>query len=233
LEFPYDGDVQRGLKILGTFAAAVMILLVVCVAVEHVRGRWALGRRLKDLEAHAEKLSVVAVEPKHPSADLNCFADLVKLTNRLSTVVTNIDPPPSLRFVAPSRAIVAWRLNEWRVERKTTGDWTGIAFTLVRERDLLAQLRAAVQKTAYDSGFDYRKGFVDFQIGQLATIKYAANLLSASALYNLHTNQIDGIRRSARFGPAHRQANARAARDRPIGLHRLRCDCLQCHVAGA
>src|SRR5262249_37379989 len=41
-----------------------------------------------------------------------------------------------------------------------------------------------------DSGFDYRKGFVDFRIGQVASVKYAANLLSAATLNDLHTNQI-------------------------------------------
>jgi hypothetical protein len=190
-EFGYDGVVRRGAKIVGSLIAAALLLLVAAVAVEHVRGRWALHRSVKGLEARGEKLSVAAVEPKHPGADQNGFADLAKVTNRLSTVMTDMDPPPSLRFAAPGRAVVAWRLKEWTSERRGSKDWTELEPALDRERDLLAVLHTAVEKPAYDSGFDYRKGFVDFRVGQLATVKYAANLLSAATLNALHTNQIN------------------------------------------
>jgi hypothetical protein len=189
--FRSDEDVRRGVKISGSLAGAVVVLLMIYVAAEHVRGRWALNRRLKDLAAQSERLSVSAVEPKRPPIDQNGFAELAKVTNRLASVVRNIEPPPSLRFAAPGRAVVAWRLEEWTSDRGESRDWTEVALALDRERDLLAVLRGAVQKPAYDSGFDYSKGFVDFQIGQLATVKYAANLLSAATLNGLHTNQIN------------------------------------------
>jgi len=59
-----------------------------------------------------------------------------------------------MRFVAPGRASVAWRLKDWSFERNLTNDWNSIASDLERDHDLLNLVQAALQKPAYDSGFD-------------------------------------------------------------------------------
>ena len=75
---------RRWLRRLGIAVAALLLLLVLFTIVEHLRGSRALKHRLKELEAKSEKLSIAAVEPKHPDAGQNGFLDLAGLTNRLS-----------------------------------------------------------------------------------------------------------------------------------------------------
>jgi hypothetical protein len=144
------------------------------------------------LQANGERFSISALEPKRPSIDRNAFLNLVALTNQLETIMTNLgDLPPSLRFGAPGRAVVAWRLSGWSSDGKTTNDWTKIGKELENAHGLLDLINAASEKPEYDSGFDYHKGFVDFQIAPLVPIKRAAQVLDAAVLYELRQGRLD------------------------------------------
>jgi hypothetical protein len=119
------------------------------------------------------------------------FLDLAKLTNRADAILTNLSAtPPSLQFAEPGTARVAWRIEEWQSDEQTTNDWKQIGPQLEQAREVLGLLHSAAQRPAYDSGFDYEKGFVDFQIGPLVTAKKAVQVLSAATLYNLWNQRL-------------------------------------------
>jgi len=190
--FWYGNYVKRALKRIGYCAGTLAALFLLFIGIEHFRGKWALNHRLTDLRAKGQVASVAALEPKQPAPAQNAAIALISLSNRLESVVTNLDDlPPMLRFVRPGRAIVRWRLKEWSSDGKKTNDWTKVGAGLERAADVLHQVHTALERPAYDTGFDYRKGFVDFQLAPINSIRRTAQLLSLAAAYELSRGQLE------------------------------------------
>jgi len=184
--------VKRWLKRIGIGAGGVVLLVVVFALEEHVRGRLALNRHLNRLKANGEVYEVAALEPRHPAVEENAFTDLVNFAGLWEPDVKHLDDaPPELRFAAPDKEIVAWRLNQWGRNTKITNDWSRLGPELEAAQEFLELVHAAVQKPGYDSGFDYGKGFVDYRIGPLAKVKRNAPLLQAAAYYEMHRGHIE------------------------------------------
>ena len=178
--------VKRWLTQIVFLTSLLLWLLLLFIAVEHLRGTWALNRRLDGLKSRGEVLSVAALEPKRPSPGQNAAMDLISLSNRLETVMSNLDnTPPTLRLASPGHAIVAWRLKEWSRDRKTTNDWSGVEEELGKSEELLDLIRDALEKPSYDSGFDYQRGFVHFQMAPIAALRRAAQLLCIAEISEL------------------------------------------------
>jgi hypothetical protein len=167
------------------------LLFVLFVVVEHVRGRWALNDYLNRLQGKGEVLGVAWLEPRHPPENENAFTALVGLTNKFGAILNKLAAgPPPLRFAAPGKAIVSWRLNQWSGDDKTTHDWQKLASQMNKARELLGSVHAALQKPAFDSGFDFSQGFLVFQIGPLSVTKHVAQLLNAATLYELKNGHL-------------------------------------------
>jgi len=189
---------KRALKTIAYCAGILALLFLLFIAAEHFRGKRGLNHRLNELRAKGQVLSIVDLEPKRPAAEQNVAITLINLSNRLETVITNMgDLPLTLRFVSPGRAVVPWRLKEWS-DGKTTNDWSKVASELERSGDVLRQVHAALEKPAYDTGFDYRKGFVDFQLAPISGIRRAAQLLSVAAAYDLSRGQLESANQHLR-----------------------------------
>lgn len=184
---------KRWLKRVAVTGVTFVALIVGFVLVEHVRGRWILSRRLSALEARGEVLSVTALQPQRPPPDRNGALILLSLTNHFKSVLTNSSAyPPSLRFAAPGRAIVTARLKAWTLDEKATYSWPRIEQELTDAEEILIEMRSAADRPAFDSGFDYRKGFVDFQLGPVVVnVKRAAQGLSIATLHELREGRLD------------------------------------------
>jgi hypothetical protein len=177
---------KRWSKRLGYCVAGLALVFAIAVLAERLRGERALNARLKALAVKGEVLSLGELKPKPPASDQNLFAALLVLTNGLEGIVSNLDiAPPSLRLTAPGRAVVAAKLEEWSDDGKTTNDWRRVGLGLEQARDSLVRLEAAVQEPAYDSGLDYERGFVDFQLKPVWLVRRAYQLLGRSGLYSL------------------------------------------------
>jgi hypothetical protein len=178
---------------MGVCAGGLVLLLLVFAVEEHVRGRLALNAHLSRLRASGEVYSVAALEPKHLPADQNAFLDLTNIAGKLEPMVKHLDDaPPPLRFAAPGKEIVAWRLNQWGRNTKITNDWSRLGPELEEARSLLDLLHAAVQKPAYDSGFDYKQGFLDTQLNPIEQhmVRRGVLVLQAATLYDLHRGNL-------------------------------------------
>jgi len=184
--------VNRWLTQIVFLASVLLWLLLLFVAVEHLRGTWALNRRLDGLKSRGEVLSIAALEPKRPSRGQNAAIDLMSLSNRLETAMSNLDnTPPALRLASPGHAIVAWRLKEWSRDRTTTNDWNRVEEELGNTRELLDVIHQALEKPSFNSGFDYQRGFVNFQMAPIAALRRAAQLLSIAEICELSKGRME------------------------------------------
>lgn len=184
------GTLKRWLKRLGFTGVGLLGVLALFVAVEQGRGRRMLNRRLSTLEARGEILTVEALEPERAALAENAFQAVLSLSNALATVATNVTLPPAMRFVAPGRALVTAKLEQWSRDEDGPFNWAQVEQYLEGMEGTLAALRSAAELPAYDSGFDYRKGFVDFQLAPVAHLRNAAQLLSVATLCNLHRSEL-------------------------------------------
>ena len=91
----------------------------------------------------------------------------------------NYDAVPELRFAAPGREIVMWRLNQWGWHNKITNDWSSLGPELDQAVELLDLMHSAVQKPFYDSQFDFKTGLVDpwFNCNQMFKVARSAQIL--------------------------------------------------------
>jgi hypothetical protein len=178
---------KRWVKRVFYVAAGLLVLLLLGLVTERVRGEWALRSRLKDLARRNERLSLTELKPKRPPSEQNVFAELLTLTNRINDLVTNLDQvsPPSLRLSSPGKGVVLARLNEWSHDGKTTNDWQQLGSGLEMAKEIIATLESAAQRPAYDGGVDYDTGFVDFHLQPIGEIRHSCQLLSWSVLYAL------------------------------------------------
>jgi len=171
---------------------ALLLLLALSITVEHVRGRCMLHHRLNQLKAKGEILSSAALRPKPLSQQDNAALDLLSLSNRLGTVMSNLDnTPPTLRFSSPGQAVVVWQMEHWCLDGKTTNDWNQVGVELNKSADLLEQLKGVTEKPGYDTEFDYQTGFVDFKMAPVGPVRNAARLLSVAVMDELARGQLD------------------------------------------
>ena len=182
---------KRRLKQLGCFVGFLVLLIGLFLVVERSRGERALGERLTRLKNQGEVLEVSSLQPALVASNQNAFLLLATLTNRNDPVLTNIsEGPPSLEFVQPGRALVAWRIDEWNLDEKETNDWQRFGPQVDAATNLVELLRFAANRPAYSSDFDYQKGFSDFQIGPLFTVKQGVQVLSAATLNDLRNHRL-------------------------------------------
>lgn len=183
---------KRWLKRITSCAGVLALLLLLFLGFEHVRGNWGLSRRLSELKSRGEVLSVSALQPNHPPGDQNAADGLISLSNRLQTVMSNLDnTPPTLRLASPGHAIVAYELKQWSRDGKTTNDWSKVGEELANCSELLDEIHKVLERSSYDSGFDYQKGFVNFHMPAIGPVRRAAQLLSIAEVYELSRGRLE------------------------------------------
>lgn len=173
-------------------AGALVLLVIFAILVEHVRGKWALNTRLKELAAKGEILTIAELKPKRPPLDQNILTDLLVLTNQLKLINSNLNSASPLFCYTPKgRAVVTTKLNQWSLDGRITNDWTKVGEILEKGRDLFEAIQKPMAKPYFDTGFDYEKGFVDFPVLTLAQVRGFYQLLNMSGLHALHRGNRD------------------------------------------
>jgi hypothetical protein len=188
-------------KRLVLLCGGLVLLFVVFVLVEHFRGEWALNARLKALTAKGEVLSFTELKPKRPAPEQNALTELLARSIQIRAGFSNLNmAPPSLQLTPSGRAVVAAKLNQWTLDGKKTNDWPQFGSALEKERKTLDAIESATRKPAYDSGFDYEKGFVDYHFSyvQLLDVKKTCDLLSDSVLCALREGNKESANKDLR-----------------------------------
>jgi hypothetical protein len=191
---------KRRLKWIGIAVTAAVLGGASLITIEHIRGRVALDRYLSNVRSRGEELDFRKLEPRRPREDDNAYVALTELMSRpeAESVVTNL-ALPELQFASPGREIVVWRLGHWQNDDgKTTNDWRTVGLVLGRDKTLLDSVHAAVQRPAYDSRFDFRKGFIDPRFGEYWKVRKAAELLRAALYYELERDHLENASKHLR-----------------------------------
>lgn len=117
----------------------------------------------------------------------NAALALFALTNQLGSFSNQLGTVlPSRRVTTPGRAVVAHSLSEWYPTPDVTNNWKDVRDHLEERRDLLASIKAALERPKFHSGFDHRTAFPDFLIPGLREMTQLFKELQLQALYELH-----------------------------------------------
>ena len=169
----------------------VLLLLGAFLVSERVRGSRAVNARLSELLARGEKLKISELEPSHPAPATNAAVALLAMTNQITQVASNWGQLlPAGRFVTNGRLTVVSQMAEWTSGR-VTNSWLKLGPAIDKERATLAAMTTALQQSAWDDGFKYRNGFIDFQTPPVASFKQAAKLLNAAALWEIRNGRLE------------------------------------------
>lgn len=188
----------------------LIVLLVLAVVEEHIRGRIMLDRWVKQMRAKGERFTVQEVLPAERPPPEDNAAPYIANAFLAGAVIPN-QVPAVMRFVGPAKAIAAPHFSEWFVtsqfDHRFTSNGalalmerpslrgalpkTNAPFTIRTSADLRADLVAAsntlaalkfgLQKPGLDYALDYSAGF-NIQIPYLTKQKSIAQWLRAASL---------------------------------------------------
>ena len=161
---------MKRLRIVLKILLALLILFFVLLLVERWRGQISLRQFKRELEAKGETLDVQKLLGS-PVADAdNGGSELLRLKALLhegKALLTNY--PPSMRWIAPGKALVGLREDFWGYD-KVTNSWADVSLDLATNREVLANIRTVLAKSAFDFKLDHSRG-VDMNLRHLAPAK--------------------------------------------------------------
>jgi hypothetical protein len=178
-------------------AGILVALPALFLVEEHFRGKWALTKLKRQLEAKGEKLAVNDCRPPAPQSAENSYAELIRAASMLGGSSLTMSAPRSFRAVAPGRVEVVYNLTEWNVSSSasrrsaTNNNWQRLEESFAAWRDPLDEVKAAIRKPVCDYNVDYARGF-DAPLLHLTRVRSAAQHLGVDALIHLHHGQLDG-----------------------------------------
>ena len=171
------------------------ILIAITVFLAVFTGIWLVTMRLqpeseveaykKSLRAKGEKLEISEVLPPPVAPESNGAAvvqSAFALINSSGDYWTNL--PPTMRMVAPGRAMVGWAQPDVRGS-DFTNSWENVMAAAEANRPATELLKQAMDYPAFDFQPEYNKVF-HMLLPQLASIKRSAQRLSAAAMCDLH-----------------------------------------------
>lgn len=170
------------------FLAAVVLVIAVVVATSSVHSKDAVERYKDQLRAAGEKMDLKDIIPSHVEAEKNGADLLVQAFPAMSSKeMLDTNPPAAMKMVAPGKAMIgsqqAGIITE--SEPRGTNSWDDLDRELQTKGPALELLRQASEREEINFELDYDQGFT-LLLPHLVKLKQASQLLSASALANLH-----------------------------------------------
>ena len=164
---------------------------------------WRGARQLSALLAvgreAGEVFDLEKLTPGIPSPERNAAIVLLPLTNQLEQARTILQTgPPLWQFDSNRRLRPIGLITEWEIKRtilepdERTNQWSAFEGDLAQLEPLLDRVLAATRVGSYHSGFDYGKGFKDFELRPM-TVRavYVGDLLAYSFVRNLRNGKSD------------------------------------------
>ena len=178
---------KRRVKITFLVLLTPIVLLLVFLLEERVRGKIALARYRRELIAKGEKISPRDfIAP--PRAQENAAPAVYEALERLKegAVLPN-RYPPAMRLTPAGRAIVGFRESQW-VEDKVTNRWEALSADLKSNEVTLAQIRAGLEKPVLYNDLDFSQGF-KMPFPHLVQAKRLTSWFGPAAQLALHEGQ--------------------------------------------
>ena len=167
---------------------AVILILAGWLFLERIRGKAALRKYEKELIAKGEKLTFAEFVSPVPEGK-NGATELAGLTFQTGSALV-MNSPPTLRSIAPGKALLITKEAERFDSDGKRYTWEQVRSDLDRNKDGLDALRAIVRRPVLRYPVSYQGVFTP--LPHLALQKSAVQWLSGSALFRIHTGDIDG-----------------------------------------
>jgi hypothetical protein len=136
---------RRGLWFKLLVACCVLVLVLAgWLFLERIRGQAVLRKYERELIAKGEKLAFAEFVSPVPEGK-NGAIELAGLTFQTGTALV-LNPPPTLRSIAPGKALVITRETEWFDTDGGRYTWAQVQSDLDRNKDVLDELRAIVRR---------------------------------------------------------------------------------------
>jgi hypothetical protein len=156
---------------------------VAFVLFERIRGQRAVRRIVAQMTATGAEMDARKLVPPHPAS--NAAPALIEVAKKLPEMR---ETPPLMAFIAPGRTLRVLRLDSWtnsqssgpRQNGKLT--WNDLSNRVAVAQNNLSSLHQALRADAYWSGFNYQRGFHDFETPGLYDLLNVSRWLTAEAL---------------------------------------------------
>src|SRR6266446_3022766 len=148
---------SRRTKVIAVTLLALTLLVSWPVAA-HYRARGKVQDYKRQLQARGEKLMIDELVPPPPAYDSNGAAALMAAASQLQWSSLDSNSPPSMKYIGPGRAMVAWQ-QEILPTADSTDIWPGLRKTLAEEEQELAAIRAALERPVVAFDLNYAHGF--------------------------------------------------------------------------
>ena len=174
-------------------AAAAVVALVCLVAYWAVAPRRALAQYRASLEAQGARLTieecVPSLVPDHHHAALRFLAAAQALPRIPSEGRLILIPPPTMRMVAPGKAIAGWA-QPTITDGKSTYTWEELAGWVQQAGPQLRAIREASQADAFHWNLDWSQGMM-MLLPHLVPVKSTAEWLLTEAATALREGRLD------------------------------------------
>src|SRR6266404_4408622 len=202
-------------------AALLVVLLMALAASWPVADHYRLKRKLEEykqqLRAKGERLAIAECVPARHTEDRQAIHDfLVALGRMRSPSPSDSNYPPAMKFIAPGRALVAWRQDILPTDQ-VSNVWPGLSARLGENQEGLAELRAALQRPVRSFDLDYSQGHEGIRFPHLPKLKEASQWLLAATILDLHEGRVSNAWKNVKALSALVEWN----RDEPLTLSEL------------
>jgi len=175
---------KRRVKITFLVLLTPIVLLLVFLLEERVRGKMALARYKRELIDKGEKIS-----PRDftvPSrAQENAAPAVYQAIERLKEgAVLSKRYPPAMRLTPSGHAMVGFRENQW-VEDRVTNRWEELSTDLKSNEVTLTQIRSSLEKPLLSNDLDFSQGF-NMRFPHLAPAKRLTSWFGPAVQLALH-----------------------------------------------
>jgi hypothetical protein len=162
------------------FGVAVLIPVI-----RHYQLCFAVANYVAELKANGEPMDLAQVIPPPVPPEQNGVPFITNvLANLTSEGLVANNPPPVMRGVSPGKAMIGWQQPDIR-SSNGTNKWEDLGRELAAAKSDLDSFQSLTNHPVLDFNLDYQKGF-GLRLPHLGPLKWSAQWLSASVLYNLH-----------------------------------------------
>jgi hypothetical protein len=175
---------KRWFKVGLSVFLTLLLLPVVFLLGEYLRGRIAVARCKHRLIASGEKLTAQELASLRPQGENGAPEVMLAQKELKEGAVLPKHYPPRMRLTPSGRAIVCFREEEWS-EDKATYQWDQLAEDLATNAATLNRIRAALEKPVLDNKVDLSLA-PNIQISHLSPAKSLTYWFGASAQLALH-----------------------------------------------
>ena len=171
-----------------------VVLFVLFIAEENIRGRIALARYRAELRAKGEKLTLAEFDLPRPSSATSAAGALLEAADELVTFTNAVSYPPLELFmmqrIAPGRVMVLHQ-QEWPGNpRQPSLSWEKLSRDIAAVSNALDKARSAARQPTSAVALDYS---IDLrgQLSHLGTMYRVSRWFGAAAISALHDGDLE------------------------------------------